>query len=56
MGTIFVQFADATESVIVSIFSCEQDPNAHPFQGVVALDDDRLIAYMAGKPGIVGVE
>lgn len=56
MGEIFVQFADETESVIVSIFSCEQDPDAHPFQGVVAFDDDRLIAYMEGKPAIVGVE
>lgn len=41
MTTIFVQFADSTESVIASVFGSQQDPNVYANLGTVDLTDPR---------------
>jgi hypothetical protein len=50
MAEIFVQFADATEKVIVAAFGCAQDETAWPNQGIVANSDSRWAAYYATIP------
>lgn len=40
-----VQFSDVSETEIVSIFSCAQDPAIYPNQGVVGTDDARYAIF-----------
>ncbi|AJC16819.1 hypothetical protein [Pandoraea sputorum] len=48
LTTVYCQFSDATESAIVSVFACLQDPTDWPHQGEVTSDDSRYIAYFDG--------
>lgn len=43
--TVFVQFESSEERIIMSTFSCEQDPQAWEFLGSVDDNDERLLAY-----------
>lgn len=52
MSEIFVQFADETETVIVSVFINAQDPALYPNQGVVTSSDARYKAYFDALPGL----
>ncbi|MCT9017166.1 hypothetical protein N6G05_26805 [Cupriavidus gilardii] len=45
MTTIYVQFADETEEVIVSYFGIPQDPDYWKNQGTVESSDPRWKAY-----------
>jgi hypothetical protein len=44
---IYVQFADSTEAVIVSVFSSPQSATAYPNQGTVTATDSRYTTYVA---------
>lgn len=46
MATVYVQFSDETETVVVSVFSGPQDTFYFPFQGELEDDDPRYIAYI----------
>lgn len=43
---IYVQFGDATEQTIVSVFYGPQDPDEYPNQGQVNDSDKRYIAFV----------
>ncbi|WP_145542803.1 hypothetical protein [Yersinia frederiksenii] len=45
-----VQFADATEAVIVSYFCCQQDPIYYDLLGEVEVDDPRYIVFYEKMP------
>lgn len=45
MPTVYVQFADATEAVVVSWYPCPQDPDYHPNQGTLDMSDARYQAF-----------
>lgn len=45
MASIYVQFSDATEKIITSVFSCEQDPSMWPNQGIVDSTDSRYAEF-----------
>jgi hypothetical protein len=42
---MFVQFSDSTETVIIALFGCQQDPTTYPNQGVVEASDARYEAF-----------
>lgn len=44
---IHVQFADDSESEIVSYFACNQDPAVHENLGSVEASDPRWLTYYA---------
>jgi hypothetical protein len=50
MMLMYVQFTDATETVIASVFSALQS-TACPNQGTVTANDARWAAYYATLPG-----
>ncbi|KIS52222.1 hypothetical protein A8E25_30140 [Burkholderia cenocepacia] len=50
MELLNVQFSDDTETSIISVFNCPQDPLAWPHQGQVSLDDPRYHAYFSSVP------
>lgn len=52
MTSVYVQFSDASENVIVSFFGCPQDPDMWPNQGMVNLDDVRWKVYFAALPTV----
>ncbi|OWS76287.1 hypothetical protein CBW22_07440 [Pantoea sp. VS1] len=45
---IYVQFSDEKQTLIVSIFSCAQDPEIWPNQGIVDESDPRYKDYWNG--------
>lgn len=47
---IYVSFSDDTEDKIVASFSCPQDPEVWPNQGIVDSADDRWLSYKALFP------
>jgi len=51
MASIFVQFADATEAVVVGSFGCAQDPDVHSDLGEVDEDDPRYLAFLKKADG-----
>lgn len=51
MSSIYVQFADSSEDLVVAIFGCVQDESDYPHQGQVDEDDPRYLAYQAACPG-----
>lgn len=53
MATIYVQFSDDTETVIVSLFGNSQDPEYWPNQGTVTESDPRYKTYYDAMPEIV---
>lgn len=42
---MFVQFEDDSETVIISLFCCPQDPAVWPHQGEVVASDARYRTY-----------
>ncbi len=48
--TLNIQFSDSSESVIISLFSCPQDPKVWPNQGVVDTNDPRWKVYYDSQP------
>ncbi len=46
MATVFVQFSDAMESAVTSIYSCPQDPKLYPNQGTIDSTDPRYLAFV----------
>jgi hypothetical protein len=53
METLYVQFQDSSNQVIVSYFTCSQDLTYFSNQGTVTITDPRWLAYYdAQVPGI----
>lgn len=50
MASLFVQFADDTEEVIVSYFPAQQDPKVYPHQGTVDTSDPRWRVFWEALP------
>ncbi|WP_342705131.1 hypothetical protein OHZ10_29125 [Burkholderia arboris] len=50
MSNIFVQFSDASEATVTSVFGCQQEAGAYPHQGEVAASDARYLAYLDSLP------
>jgi len=50
---VFVQFSDSSETTVVAVFGCPQDPEIQSNQGAVGEDDPRYIAFIA--PPVVEV-
>lgn len=51
---MFVQFSNANEQSIISIFSCfQEDTMQWPNQGEVEVDDPRLLAYIESLPPFI---
>ncbi|WGK92571.1 hypothetical protein [Pseudomonas migulae] len=46
----YVQFSDASQVAVVSVFGCPQDPTEYPNQGEVPDDDPRYLAFMDPPP------
>lgn len=44
---MFVQFSDASENIVISVFAEPQDPSSWPNQGDISEDDQRYQAYLA---------
>lgn len=53
--TQYVQFADETELVIVSVFCGPQDPAEHNFLGEVADYDPRYLAFVNPPPDLLAI-
>lgn len=53
MDPIYVQFADTSETTVISFFSCPQDPSVWPNQGVLESDDERWRKYFTSLPDYV---
>lgn len=53
MSNIYVQFADSSESAIVSVFCNEQDPAVWPNQGVIPSSDARWATFYNAQPSTV---
>lgn len=45
MPTVFVQFADSTETAVVASFACPQDTTKYPYQGEIDDTDARYVAF-----------
>jgi hypothetical protein len=50
---INVQFADASEEVIVAVFGGPQDPVGYPNQGIVPSTDSRYETWYGALPAFV---
>ncbi len=50
MKDIYVQFSDATEATVVSVFGAPQDPAAWSNLGKIPSDDPRYAAYYNSLP------
>lgn len=46
MSKVFVQFSDASESTVISVFAGPQDPGAYPFQAELEDADARYLAFI----------
>lgn len=53
MSTLYVQYADATEAVVISCFSCPQDPAAYPNQGTLSTADPKWATYYNNIPELM---
>lgn len=49
-----VQFSDSTETTVIAVFSCPQDPKVYPNQAAIPTTDSRYVAYKAALPGNMG--
>ena len=50
MRTVFVQFTDASQTTVCSVYGCPQDPVDHPNQGEIDSADARLLAFLNPQP------
>jgi hypothetical protein len=48
--TLYVQFADNTDTEIISVFASPQDDTHFPNQGTVESDDPRYVTYYDSVP------
>ncbi|UVE47622.1 hypothetical protein KS461_10145 [Pseudomonas chlororaphis] len=42
----YVQYSDETKTEIIAVFSCPQDEEVYPNEGVVEDDDPLYVAFM----------
>lgn len=42
---VYVQFTDNTDTEILAVFSCPQDPDVYPNQATIDDSDPRYIAF-----------
>ncbi|QAY85410.1 tail fiber assembly protein [Pseudomonas arsenicoxydans] len=56
MSKFNVQFADASEEVVVSVFAGPQDPNEYENQGEIEDEDPRYIAFISPQPDILALQ
>lgn len=49
---VYVQFSDATETEVISVFSGPQDPEVFPNQAVLDDDDPRYLAFIHKCPPV----
>ncbi|MGS1033101.1 hypothetical protein [Burkholderia glumae] len=47
---MYVQFTDSSETAIIAIFGCAQDPKIYPNQGEIETSDPRYGAYYESLP------
>lgn len=48
---IYVQFTDETKTEICSVFSCHQDDEVYPNQGLVEETDERYVTFIEKTKG-----
>lgn len=53
MRTIHVQWVDADQTKILSVFGAPQDGDQYPNQDEVPSDDERYAAYYAALPPLI---
>ena len=46
MERIFVQFTDETQTSVMAVLGCPQDPEAWPNQGVLEETDERYLSFL----------
>ena len=46
MTTVYVQFSDSSNTTVISVFGCPQDPTAYPNQGELDSADPRYQSFM----------
>lgn len=56
MSTVFVQFADSTNEVIIRFFLSPQDPSVYPNLGEVEEDDIRYQNYINPPPDVLAIQ
>ncbi|WP_430229755.1 DUF4376 domain-containing protein [Paraburkholderia tropica] len=56
MSTAYVEFADATDAVVISVFGCQQDPTVYPNQATIDSSDARYQAYINPASTITGAQ
>jgi hypothetical protein len=54
--SIYVQFADATETDVVAVFACAQDTAIFPNQGQLDSTDERYLAFVDPKSTLAGAQ
>lgn len=56
LNPVYVQFSDATETDVVSVYSSPQDSTAHPNQGTVDSTDPRYVAFVNPTAFVKGAQ
>lgn len=51
----YVQFSDASQMAVVSVFGCPQDLTEYPNQGEVPDDDPRYLAFIDPPPDYLAI-
>jgi len=46
MTKVYVEWTDATATIVLSVFSCPQDPEAYPYQAEIDSGDERYQAFV----------
>lgn len=54
--TVFVQFSDSSKTQVVAEFGCAQGVESCPYQGVIAEDDPRYLAFLEAIAAIYAVD
>ena len=54
MSLAFIQFSDSTETAIISVVGCMQDPSVYANLGQIDMADPRYIAFMYPEQTIPG--
>ncbi|WP_236189302.1 hypothetical protein [Pseudomonas pharyngis] len=47
MESVFVQFSDSEEAVVLSVFGCPQDPSEYPNQQEISVEDPRYLKFIS---------
>lgn len=56
MTKVYVQFTDASETAVCSVYACPQDPVAHPNQGTIDESDARYQAFVNPASTLAGAQ